>query len=175
MAPFQEPTQARSSNKKRKHMETQKLWRQASLTALAVGLGAGTFATGMAQTAGYGTISGTVQDTGHASVAGAKVRILDKDTGAERDTTTSGAGTYLVDFLTPGRYEVIVSSPGFSTIDRKNLTLQVGQVLGIDIALRCLRAKFLPASRSTQTARCWRRRRPTPRRTSTSISSRTCL
>jgi hypothetical protein len=116
-------------------METQKLWRQASLTALAAGMAAGTCTAGMAQTAGFGTISGTVQDVSHASIAGAKVRILDKDTGAERDTTTTGAGTYLVDFLTPGHYEVIVSSPGFATVDRKSVTLQVGQVLGIDVQL----------------------------------------
>ena len=66
-------------------METQKLWRQASLTALAVGMGAGTFTAGMAQTAGFGTISGTVQDTSHATIANAQVKILDKDTGAERE------------------------------------------------------------------------------------------
>ncbi len=112
-------------------MGTHKLWRQASLAAFALGTGGYLHA----QTAGFGTISGNVQDASHAAVSGAKVRILNTDTGTERDTITTGAGDYLVDFLPPGHYEVIASSAGFSTVDRKNLILQVGQILGIDVAL----------------------------------------
>ncbi len=112
-------------------MPTHLLRRQASLAALA--LGSATLAYG--QTAGFGTISGNVQDASHATIAGAKIHIINTDTGTTRDTATTGSGDYLVDFLQPGHYEVIASSDGFSTVDRKNLILQVGQVLGINVEL----------------------------------------
>ena len=113
-------------------MATMRMLGRVSLATAALGMGA---LAAHAQTAGFGTISGTVQDTGEAIVAGAKVRIINTDTGAERDTTTTGSGNYVVDFLQPGHYEVLAAGPGFGTVDRKNLVLQVGQVLGIDFAL----------------------------------------
>ncbi len=106
--------------------------RHLSLAAAALGLCA---ALAHAQTAGYGEISGTVQDATQATVAGAQVRIRNTDTGMERVVTTTGSGNYVVDFLGPGHYEVLATGPGFGTVDRRNLIVQVGQVLGLDFAL----------------------------------------
>lgn len=116
-------------------MTQMKFGRLASFAAFPLSVAAFAITNASGQTAGFGTISGNVQDPSHASIPGAKVRILNTGTSAERDTTTTSSGDYVVDFLQPGHYEVIVSSPGFSTIDRKNLTLQVGQVLGLNIEL----------------------------------------
>lgn len=89
----------------------------------------------MAQTAGSGTISGTVEDASHAAIPNVKLRIINTDTGIERLVTTTEAGAYVAQFLKPGHYEVIAEAPGFATFDRKNLTLLVGQNLGIDVEL----------------------------------------
>jgi Carboxypeptidase regulatory-like domain len=88
-----------------------------------------------AQTAGTGTISGTVTDASGAIVPGANVIITATDTGAARTLTTNNSGEYTSTFLQPGRYEVIVTGAGFGKVNRQNLVLTVGQVLTVDVAL----------------------------------------
>ncbi|HET7104727.1 MAG TPA: carboxypeptidase regulatory-like domain-containing protein [Terracidiphilus sp.] len=89
----------------------------------------------LAQEAGFGTIAGTVTDPNNAVVTGAAVTVLQTDTGIRRNLQTTSSGAYSATFLKPGNYEVIVTSPGFAKVDRKGLTLLVGQILTIDIRL----------------------------------------
>ena len=88
-----------------------------------------------AQTSGNGNIVGTVTDTSGAAVSGVSVIVTNNDTGISRSLTTNGDGSYTANFLLPGHYEVILGGGGFGKIDRKNLTLTVGQILTIDAAL----------------------------------------
>ncbi|HWW23920.1 MAG TPA: TonB-dependent receptor [Edaphobacter sp.] len=88
-----------------------------------------------AQTAGTGTISGTVTDASGAIVPGANVIITATDTGAARTVTTNSSGEFTSTFLQPGRYEVIATASGFGKVNRQNLVLTVGQVLTVDVAL----------------------------------------
>ncbi|MES2390604.1 MAG: TonB-dependent receptor, partial [Acidobacteriota bacterium] len=88
-----------------------------------------------AQTSGNGNIVGTVTDPSGAAVPGATVVVIDTDTGVSRTLTTNSAGIYTANFLVPGHYEVVASAASFGKLDRKNLTLTVGQVLTIDAAL----------------------------------------
>ena len=88
-----------------------------------------------AQTAGTGTIAGTVTDASGAIVPGANVVITNTDTGAARTVTTNSSGEYTSTFLQPGRYEVVVTGEGFGKVNRQNLVLTVGQVLTVDVAL----------------------------------------
>jgi hypothetical protein len=88
-----------------------------------------------AQTAGTGTISGTVTDANNAVLSDVSVRVINNDTGTERTVIASDAGEFRADLLQPGHYELIASKDGFATVDRKNITLLVGQVLGIDISM----------------------------------------
>ena len=89
----------------------------------------------LAQDAGFGSISGTVTDPNHSVVAGATVSVIQTDTGIRRDLQTTSAGTYSATFLKPGRYEVLISAPGFATVHRTGLTVPVGQILTIDVEL----------------------------------------
>src|SRR6185436_3778205 len=69
-----------------------------------------------------------------AVVAGASVVLKSVDTGAERRTTTSDAGTYVVTNLQPGIYDVRIEAQGFApTTQRAQVT--VGSKLSLDIAL----------------------------------------
>ncbi|HXK06833.1 MAG TPA: TonB-dependent receptor [Verrucomicrobiae bacterium] len=88
-----------------------------------------------AQLAGSATITGTVTDATGAVVPGADLTIRNTDTRIERKTQTSDAGIYSAAFLPPGHYEVQVSKTGFAAVLRKDLTLQVGQILEINLSL----------------------------------------
>ncbi|MDR3739821.1 MAG: carboxypeptidase regulatory-like domain-containing protein [Terracidiphilus sp.] len=97
-------------------------------------LGLGT-ASAHAQDAGFGTISGTVTDPNHSVLPSASVTVIAVDTGIRRELQTTSAGTYYAAFLKPGHYEVLVSAAGFTKVDRKGITVLVGQTLTIDAEL----------------------------------------
>jgi Carboxypeptidase regulatory-like domain/TonB dependent receptor len=90
---------------------------------------------GSAQNAGSATITGTVTDASSAVVPGAGVTVRNTDTGIERKTQTSDAGLYSAAFLPPGHYEVEAGKVGFDKVLRKELILQVGQTLQINLSL----------------------------------------
>src|SRR6476620_10212789 len=87
------------------------------------------------QNSGAGTITGTLRDPSGAVVPGASVTLRNTDTRIERKTATTEAGIYSAPFLKPGPYEVSVSKTGFSSVLRKDLTLQVGQTLTVDFSM----------------------------------------
>jgi hypothetical protein len=90
---------------------------------------------GFSQLAGSGTINGTVTDASGAVVPAVDVIVRNTDTGVERKTQTTDAGIYSAAFLQPGHYEVQAGKAGFSTVVRKDLTLQVGQTLTANLGL----------------------------------------
>jgi len=87
------------------------------------------------QLAGSATITGTVTDSSGGVIAGADVTIRNTDTGIERKTQTDEAGIYNAAFLPPGPYEVRSAKTGFAAVLRKDLILQVGQTLTINLSL----------------------------------------
>jgi Carboxypeptidase regulatory-like domain/TonB dependent receptor len=86
----------------------------------------------LAQTAGTGTISGTLTDPQGALLPEATVLIHNVETGVDRQVASNGAGIYVAPFLQPGVYDVTVSKPGFAKMLRKDLRVDVGQTLTID-------------------------------------------
>jgi hypothetical protein len=91
--------------------------------------------TAWGQATGSGTITGTVTDPKQAAVPEASVTIHNTDTGIGRAATTNEVGLYSAPFLQPGRYEITVGKPGFAKLLRKDVTLQVGQTVTIDLTL----------------------------------------
>ncbi len=90
---------------------------------------------GYAQTAGAGTISGTITDASQSVVSGASVTVTNADTNAAHSFTTNDQGIYVAPFLQPGHYTVEVSAAGFGKVNATNLTLLVGQTLTINLSL----------------------------------------
>src|SRR6188768_402485 len=84
---------------------------------------------------GSSTISGTVKDASSAAVPDAKIKIVNLDSGIQQDTVTNEAGIYRVGALVPGRYRVEVDASGFDRISRGPITLQVGQIVAIDLTV----------------------------------------
>ena len=82
-----------------------------------------------------GAISGTVSDPGAAVIAGAEVSIENTATHEVRRATSGSTGFYSAPNLAPGTYELKVSAPGFSTMVRKDLEVQVGAEIVINAQL----------------------------------------
>ena len=81
------------------------------------------------------TLQGTVTDPTGASVAKAQVALKNTDTGVDRTMETDGDGAYLFQFLAPGRYQVSVKAPGFRSLVRTGIELNVTQTVRLDLAL----------------------------------------
>ncbi len=86
--------------------------------------------TTLAQT-GAGTVTGTIQDTTRASIAGASITITHTGTNVSRNVVSSSEGTFYFGALTPGPYALAVEKPGFKRWSG-NLVLQVGQTAVVD-------------------------------------------
>ena len=84
----------------------------------------------------FGDLSGEVRDASGATVAGAKVSLLNSATGATRDTVTSEAGTYAFPSLQPGSYTMKVEKAGFKATTRTGLEIQVQQSRREDVDLQ---------------------------------------
>src|SRR6202040_3294631 len=81
-------------------------------------------------------IDGTITDQTGGSIPGAKVTITDVQRGVARNLTTDAAGAYAAPNLTPGAYTVHVEFMGFRSVDRKDLVVEVGQELRVDVSLQ---------------------------------------
>jgi hypothetical protein len=81
----------------------------------------------------FGRILGTVTDQTGAVLPGAKVSIIDTQRGLARSLTTDEAGEYNAPNLIPGTYTVRVEAPGFKTLDRQNVALEVNKEVRVDL------------------------------------------
>ena len=80
-------------------------------------------------------MSGTVTDMSGAVMADANVQIKNTGTGAVTNTTSDAQGRYNARELAIGEYDVTASKAGFSTVNRKGLTLTVGSSPVVDFTL----------------------------------------
>jgi Carboxypeptidase regulatory-like domain/TonB-dependent Receptor Plug Domain/TonB dependent receptor len=81
-------------------------------------------------------LSGTVADPSGASIADAQIEITNAQTGIVRNVTTNSSGLYNAPSLSPGTYNVKISSPGFSTEVRTGLVLDVGSDQVMNVSLK---------------------------------------
>jgi outer membrane receptor protein involved in Fe transport len=82
-----------------------------------------------------GSILGTVRDQAGAVIPNASISVKSLETGAERSATTDGLGAYNILSVPAGSYDVTASVPGFRTEVRRGITMTVGAVLRVDLAL----------------------------------------
>jgi hypothetical protein len=82
-----------------------------------------------------GSIVGTVKDQTGAVISKASVKATNVDTGFSRLSPTNGYGEYRIDYLPVGKYTVEVVASGFERFVQENLSLDVDQVLTIEVAL----------------------------------------
>jgi len=82
-----------------------------------------------------GGITGTVQDSSSAVVAGAKVTLTNDATNVSAVTQSTSTGTYVFDGVKPGTYTIEVESGGFQKYVTHGVNVHVQQVLTVDIPL----------------------------------------
>ncbi|MCC6540023.1 MAG: carboxypeptidase regulatory-like domain-containing protein, partial [Bryobacterales bacterium] len=82
-----------------------------------------------------GQIVGSVFDPSSAAVAGAKVRVLNMQTGVARDVVADGSGNFSALSLIPGVYSVEVTAPSFQRQIQENLRLEVAGSISLTFRL----------------------------------------
>src|SRR5262245_53516226 len=84
-----------------------------------------------------GTVRGTVNDSTGAIIAGAKVTITKKSTGATQNQQTSGSGTFeFTNLLIGDDYTVSVEAANFKTTTLTEVKVQVGQPTDLAVAMQ---------------------------------------
>src|SRR5690242_8258753 len=83
---------------------------------------------------GGSTIAGTVLDSNGVAVAGTAVQVKNVQSGAAAKAMTSAQGKYMLE-LTPGTYEISVNVPALKPYSRKDVAVQAGKTLQLDIRL----------------------------------------
>jgi hypothetical protein len=81
------------------------------------------------------TISGGVTDPSGNFILDADVEIANDATGIVYSARTNGSGMYLVPVLPPGQYHVQVSKPGFRTVIKADVTLNVQSAVALNFTL----------------------------------------
>ena len=82
-----------------------------------------------------GRLTGTVFDPNKSVVPNASVTVTSQATNVATRVTTDGQGAYVVLALNPGRYTIAVTAPGFRTMSRPGVEMQVGKDLHLDVDL----------------------------------------
>lgn len=82
-----------------------------------------------------GTIAGTVSDATGAVLPGAKIVILNEDTGIARSVQSDSGGRYSAPSLSLGNYKVTANQEGFQTAVRTGIVLTVGRTAVVDFQL----------------------------------------
>jgi hypothetical protein len=83
-----------------------------------------------------GRIRGTVTDTSGSAIVGANVKLINTGTNVQRDGQTNASGEYLFLEVPVGGYEIDVAQTGFKKFVRKDIVLELNQIVGVDITLQ---------------------------------------
>ncbi len=70
-----------------------------------------------------------------AAIPNATVKATKEDTNVSRETVSNTVGVYTPVGLDPGRYTVTVTAPGFATVRREGIILQVAEKLNLPITM----------------------------------------
>ncbi len=92
------------------------------------------------QTQTSGSITGTVQDVQGASVAGARVTVVDLSTNTQRATLTNDAGAYSISLLPPGTYQITISARGFETTCFTDVRVNATEIRDLKATLQVAKA-----------------------------------
>ncbi len=83
-----------------------------------------------------GVIDGRVVDQTKAAVPGATITARNVATGFSRSAVSGEQGTYRIEFLPPGTYEVKAELANFSPATARDIVVQVGSSTTVDFPLK---------------------------------------
>ena len=82
------------------------------------------------------TITGQVTDSSKSAVPNADVKATNLANNELKETKANSSGYYSLPYLNPGTYKVDVSAPGFQTLIREGIILQVADKLNLPLVLQ---------------------------------------
>ena len=83
-----------------------------------------------------GRIRGTVADSSGASITGAKLTVTNQVNGLQRDTETGSNGEYIILEVPVGTYDIALSQTGFKRYLRKDVAVNLNEIVTVDIVLQ---------------------------------------
>src|SRR5690242_11019580 len=85
---------------------------------------------------GLSTINGSVSDSSGAVIAGARITVVEIDTGLARSTVSNSEGIYVLGSLRPSRYTMTAEAAGFSKFTESGITLQANDTTTFNVRLQ---------------------------------------
>lgn len=82
-----------------------------------------------------GSIDGVIVDSTGAVLPGVSVTLTNQATGATRDTVTDAEGAFHAPVLPVGSYTVHAQLTGFQPVERRDVTLTIGQTLTLRVEM----------------------------------------
>ena len=97
-----------------------------------------------------GVLTGVVTDSTGALIPGATILLTASD-GRQHEITSDGEGRYTLSRLSPGNYEMLVASPGFSTAQGMKIEIVSGRTTthNVQLALAVIQQKVEVSDTST--------------------------
>ncbi|HMK24017.1 MAG TPA: carboxypeptidase regulatory-like domain-containing protein [Terriglobales bacterium] len=94
----------------------------------------------LAQSTG-GRLAGRVTDPAGALLPGVKVVLTNVETGVSRQVSTNESGDYTFVEVQPGKYQIECEQTGFKKNVRKDITVEINQVLTLNMTMQLGEAK----------------------------------
>ena len=82
-----------------------------------------------------GSIAGTVKDADGSVIGGAEVQVISYSTGEKRVATTDSSGSFVVQFLAPAIYRIVLTAPGFNSRILEEVQVAITQSTTISIVM----------------------------------------
>jgi hypothetical protein len=82
------------------------------------------------------SIVGSVKDPSGATIANAEITVSNSDKGITRTTTSNADGEFAVPALSPGKYDLSVTAPGFKKFEAKGVVLEVAEKARVEVAMQ---------------------------------------
>ncbi len=82
---------------------------------------------------GTAQVGGKITDAQGGALPGVTIVITNEDTGVVREITSTAEGSYFASQMVPGRYRISAKLEGFKALDRRGITLTVGQTTTLDL------------------------------------------
>jgi outer membrane receptor protein involved in Fe transport len=80
-------------------------------------------------------LTGQVTDSTGAVIPDATIVARHVSTGVARTTRTNEAGYYTIPLLNSGAYEITAQAPGFKSLTKSGITLEIAQIARVDLRL----------------------------------------
>ena len=90
----------------------------------------------LAQVTASSSVEGTIVDIKQAVIPGSTVTVTNKATGQSRTVQANESGSYRVDVLQPGIYDIKVEATGFGTTSAESVELLIGKTTTQDFTLQ---------------------------------------